>query len=159
MQDIIIRLAEPDEADAVHQLVVAAYNKWILVIHRPPRPMTADYAALIAQHYVNVLLIKGALAGVLVIWPMEDALYIDNIAVHPDFQRQGIGERLLDFAEQQAHQAGLTMMRLLTHEKMIVNQQYYLKHGYEVTRYEPIGDGGQVVWMHKPISHDNKEQV
>ena len=88
MENLIIRLAQPDEVHLVNQVVDAAYSKWIPVIGVKPMPMLADYVMLIAQHYVYVVVEGRRVAAVLVIWPTEDALYIDNIAVHPDYQRQ-----------------------------------------------------------------------
>lgn len=152
MDNLTIRLAEPHEAAAVSQLVDAAYSKWIAVIGRKPSPMLVDYVSLVQQRLVYVIVDNGQIAGVLVIWPQGDALYIDNIAVHPNFQRRGMGDRLLKFAEAQARAVGLSRMRLLTNEKMESNQAYYRKHGYVETRRETGEDGRRTVCMHKLLT-------
>lgn len=151
MSNLTIRPATALEAETVAALVDSAYSKWILVIGRKPAPMLADYPALIQQGFVHVLDKDRSIIAVLVIWPVEDALYIDNIAVHPAHQRRGIGDTLLNFAEQKAHEAGFQMMRLLTNARMEYNQAYYRQHGYIETRREPTADGGSIVWMHKSL--------
>ncbi len=147
-----IRLAQPEEHEAVAAVVDAAYSKWIPVIGRKPRPMIADYQKLTADGVIYVIAPEDEILAVLVIWPVEDAMWIENICVHPDQQRGGVGKALMDFAESKAAEANLKMMRLLTNAKFEVNIAYYLKLGYVETRREPMDDGGQVVYMHKELS-------
>jgi ribosomal protein S18 acetylase RimI-like enzyme len=144
-----IRLALTHEAQAVIELVDSAYNKWVSVIGRKPAPMLADYAKLIERGVVYVIEEHAKIVGVLVIWPVDDAMLIENVATHPDYQGQGIGQRLLDFAEVKAREAGLNEMRLYTNEKFTANQDYYRKCGYVQTRLEITDDGRRIVWMHK----------
>jgi ribosomal protein S18 acetylase RimI-like enzyme len=146
-----IRLAKPDEREAVAALVDAAYSKWIPVIGRKPGPMLADYEKLIADNVVYVVTAENQIVGVLVIWPIEDAMLIENICVSPDQQRGGIGRQLMDFAEQRAREDGLNLMSLYTNEKFEVNQAYYRKLGYVETRREITADGRHTVWMHKQL--------
>jgi ribosomal protein S18 acetylase RimI-like enzyme len=146
-----IQLATADDTDAVVALVNAAYSKWIPITGTTPMPMLTDYAPLIAQNYVHTLREGATLVGVLVIWQEDDALYIDNIAVHPNHQRRGIGDILLNFAEQKAREMNLTTMSLMTNEKMESNQAYYRKHGYvEVSRYQ-FAENRRAVVMHKQL--------
>src|SRR5262249_26373051 len=100
---------------------------------------------------VYVITSENAIVGVLVIWPIEDAMLIENICVSPDQQRGGIGRQLMDFAEQKAHEAGLNLMRLYTNVKFEVNQAYYRTLGYVEPRRETTPDGRHTVWMHKQL--------
>ena len=149
--DFPIRLAIANEASEIAALVKAAYRKWVQVIGVEPMPMLADYGALIARNHVYCIREATGLVGIVVIWPVDDALYIDNIAVAPSQQRRGIGDRLLAFAEQKAHDMGLNKLTLLTNEKMVSNQIYYGKHGYVETRRETLPNGRRAVWMHKDL--------
>jgi GNAT superfamily N-acetyltransferase len=146
-----IRLAKPEEREAVAAVVDAAYSKWIPVIGRKPMPMLADYEKLIADGVVHVIAPDDEIIAVLVIWPVEDAMWIENICVHPGQQRGGIGRTLMDFAEMKAREAGLNMVRLLTNQKFEVNIAYYLSLGYVETRRETTPDGRETVWMHKQL--------
>jgi GNAT superfamily N-acetyltransferase len=146
-----IRLAKPEERELVTALVDAAYSKWIPVIGRKPAPMLADYEKLIADGVVYVITSEAQILGGLVIWPIEDAMLIENICVHPGQQRGGIGRQLMDFAEQKAHEAGFDLMRLYTNEKFEANIAYYRKLGYVETHRETTADGRGIVWMHKQL--------
>jgi ribosomal protein S18 acetylase RimI-like enzyme len=146
-----IRLAKNDEHEAVAAVVDAAYSKWIPVIGRKPKPMLADYQKLVVDGVVYVIAPEDEIVAVLVIWPVDDAMLIENICVHPGQQRGGVGRALMDFAETKAHEAGLKLMRLYTNGKFEVNIAYYLRLGYVETRREPMADGGQVVYMHKKL--------
>ena len=146
-----IRRATTDEHQAVAAVVDAAYSKWIRVIGRKPMPMLDDYEKLIADGVVYVIAPEDEIIAVLVIWPVEDAMWIDNICVHPGQQRGGVGRALMDFAETKARETGLNLMRLLTNQRFEVNIAYYLSLGYVETRRETTADGRETVWMHKNL--------
>ena len=146
-----IRPARADEAQPVAECVAAAYSKWIPVIGRIPGPMQSDYPGLIARNVVFVAQQQDQIAGVLVLFPQDGAMLIENIAVHPDYQRGGTGRTLMDFAEEEARRAGLSQMALYTNELMVYNQGYYQRLGYTFTRRETWAEGWHIVWMHKPL--------
>lgn len=146
----MIRLAEPADATAVTACVRQAYAHYVERIGREPAPMTADYADLIARGAVYVLLESASIVGVLVIHQLDDSLFIENVAVHPEHQKRGLGRALLAMAEQQARRAGVAEMRLYTHELMVENIALYRRIGYhEVERREE--HGFRRVFMRKPI--------
>jgi ribosomal protein S18 acetylase RimI-like enzyme len=144
-----IRPATPEDHDAVVTCVHAAFVKWVPIIGMKPLAVLADYAAFIQRQVVYVLEGTDELAGVLILWPVEDALYVDTVAVHPLYQKTGLGRRLMKFAEQQAREAGLQKMTLVTNEKMVENQHYYKRLGYVETRREELTPGRRAVWMYK----------
>jgi len=120
-----------DVAD-IEQIVAAAYRPYIARIGRPPAPMTADYAALVAAGAADVLL-DDTPAGVLVTVAEPDHLLIENVAVAPWAQGRGHGRRLLDYAEQRARSHGLTELRLYTNALMTENLALYPRLGYRET--------------------------
>lgn len=147
---MIIRLAHPNEHNSVRDLVRTAYAKWVPILGREPMPMTADYQALIADGYVHIMLDGEVICGVLVLMIEPDHLLLDNIAVHPSWQRRGLGDDLLSFVETFAKQHHRDEIRLYTNVLMISNINYYLKHGYRETHREttPIYTR---VYMSKPL--------
>ncbi|WP_127091214.1 GNAT family N-acetyltransferase [Aquabacter cavernae] len=128
-----LRLATPADLAAVEALVRAAYAPYIPRIGRPPGPMGDDYAALIAAGQVHVAERAGQVDGVLVLLPEADGLLLDNVAVAPRAQGQGLGRVLLAFAEETARAAGHAAIRLYTNAAMAENIALYARLGYAET--------------------------
>jgi ribosomal protein S18 acetylase RimI-like enzyme len=137
----------------IERLVATAYTKYVARIGKPPAPMLADYRALVAASSVWVARAEDGLAGVLVLLPEPDHLLLDNIAVAPVHQGQGLRRRLMAFAECQAFRRGYAEVRLYTHVLMHENLALYRRLGYEET-----GRGEQAgydrVFMRKRVAPD-----
>ncbi|MFC8676584.1 GNAT family N-acetyltransferase [Streptomyces sp. BK205] len=125
-----IRPAGPADVPAVKAVTDAAYEHYIERIGLVPQPMRRDHAANVAAGQVYVT--GDPVVGLVVVEAREDHLYLDNIAVRPDAQGQGVGGRLLRFVEAHARALGLPEVRLYTNAKMWENQEIYPKFGYEV---------------------------
>jgi ribosomal protein S18 acetylase RimI-like enzyme len=123
-----------DDASAVSAVVDAAYSVYVARIGRPPAPMTADYAGLIAEGEVWVAADDdGRVVGVLVIRPSGDALELENVAVDPARQGLGHGRALIEFAEQHALELDLRAVELYTNEAMVENLRLYARLGFVET--------------------------
>ena len=151
---LTIRLATSVDYPAVVACIQAAFTKWIDIIGMKPFALTADY-----HDYINrgvTYVVEGNreddLAGLLIIWQVHDALYVDTIAVNPIHQKQGLGSRLLSFAEQKAHEIGLAKLTLVTNAKMVANQEYYRKHGFVETHRHSFEADRVGVWMAKTLA-------
>jgi ribosomal protein S18 acetylase RimI-like enzyme len=138
-----IRRATAADTSAVEQTVYAAYLPWVEIIGMRPLPMEADYVSLIEAGRIWVLV--GGEHGpmdpaqaLIVLVPEDGALLVENVAVHPSAQGQGIGRRLMAFAEDQARSLGLPALRLYTNEKMTSNIALYESLGYRRTGQETI---------------------
>ncbi|MFF7951310.1 GNAT family N-acetyltransferase [Streptomyces griseorubiginosus] len=125
-----IRPAEPADVPVVKAVTDAAYEHYIERIGLVPQPMRRDHAANVAAGQVYVT--GDPVVGLVVVEERTDHLYLDNIAVRPDAQGQGVGGRLLRFVEAHARALGLDEVRLYTNAKMWENQEIYPKFGYEV---------------------------
>jgi N-acyl homoserine lactone hydrolase len=128
-----IRRARTGEAAEIGRLVRNAYAIYVTRIGRHPAPVLWDYHALVAAGQVWVADSAGTVVGVVVLRPHEGVLQLENVAVAPIEQRQGIGRGLIAFAEQRARELGLSAVTLYTHERMEENQRLYLALGYEET--------------------------
>ena len=136
----MIRLATGPDVDAVSECVAASYQMYVSRIGKKPAPMLDDYSALIEAGSVWVLPMDQTIAGLIVLWPLEGHLYVDNIAVRPERQGEGIGSQLLDHADTLARQQNLSEIRLYTNEAMTENVSYYPKRGFfETHRAEQNG--------------------
>jgi ribosomal protein S18 acetylase RimI-like enzyme len=150
MSNIALRRAVPADAPAIRELTRAAYAKWVPLIGREPKPMTADYEAAVRSHRFDLLYADGALAALIETIVQPDHLLIENVAVLPAFQGHGLGRRLLDHAETLAAEAGFDEIRLYTNQRFVENVALYRRLGYRFER-EESGERGVTVHMSKPI--------
>jgi ribosomal protein S18 acetylase RimI-like enzyme len=130
----IIRRAAADDAARIHAMARAAYSKYVSRIGREPAPMIADFATEIAAGHVVVIETAGAACGYMVAWPEADAYFIDNIAVDPARQGEGLGRQLIDHAAAEAKRLGLPAVRLYTNAAMTENLSMYAHIGFAETR-------------------------
>src|SRR6266568_2679444 len=63
-----------------------------------------------------------------------------SVAVAPEAQGRGIGNRLLAIAEARARELGRGKVRLYTGEKLTGNIAWYERHGFARERIEDLGD-------------------
>jgi GNAT superfamily N-acetyltransferase len=62
-----------------------------------------------------------------------DHLLLDNVAVDPAAQGQGVGRALIGFAAAEARRRGYREMRLYTHQMMTENIALYARTGWVET--------------------------
>ena len=145
------RLAGPADASAIATLVNAAYAKWVPILGRKPMPMLVDYGRAVIEHRIDVIEAAGSLAALIETNAAPDHLFIENIAVAPAQQGQGLGVRLLAHAETLARDSRLETLRLLTNGLMQANISLYQRHGYLITQIEERAPGWSVVHMSKSL--------
>ena len=145
-----LRRAVASDAPAIRALTREAYAKWVPLIGREPKPMTADYAETVRSHRIDLLHLDGVLAALIETIAEADHLLIENVAVSPAFQGRGLGRKLMAHAEQLAASAGHGETRLYTNKLFTQNIELYRKLGYRVDREEVL-EIGVAVHMSKPI--------
>ncbi|MDO9302882.1 MAG: ribosomal protein S18-alanine N-acetyltransferase [Anaerolineales bacterium] len=74
--------------------------------------------------------LDGCIAAMLVAWLIVDEIHIATIATHPDFRKQGIGEKLLSFTLQSAKDEGAITSFLEVREGNDAALMMYQKFGY-----------------------------
>ena len=145
-----LRRAVASDAPAIRALTREAYAKWVPLIGREPKPMTADYAEAVRRHRIDLLHLDGVLAALIETIAESDHLLIENVAVSPAFQGRGLGRKLMAHAEQIAASAGHGETRLYTNKLFAENIELYRKLGYRIDREEVLKIG-VAVHMSKPI--------
>jgi len=145
-----LRRATPQDAPAITALVNRAYEKYVARIGRKPRPMTADYDAVVIAHQMWVVEDGGTIVAALELIPEKDVLLIENVAVDPAHQGKGLGRTLLAFAEDEARRQGYAALRLYTNEKMTENIALYTRYGYRTTT-RGMRRGLHAVYMRKRL--------
>jgi GNAT superfamily N-acetyltransferase len=145
-----IRRAGPADAAAIAALTRAAYEKWIAVIGRAPKPMTADYDVAVREHLIELLEEDGELVALVECIVEPDHLLIENLAAAPAHQGKGHGVRLMARAEELARELGFAEVRLYTNRLFAENVAFYRKLGYRFDG-ETAFKGGFIVHMSRRI--------
>lgn len=126
-----IRLATADDVAEIRRCAEEAYALYVPRIGKKPAPMIADFAAQIAAGQVHVCIEAERLLGYIVLYPRDDHLHVENVAVFPGQQGTGLGKYLMAFAEIEARRAGLAAIELYTNQHMTENLSFYPRLGYE----------------------------
>jgi predicted N-acetyltransferase YhbS len=100
-----IRPAEPGDLEAIAAIVERAYGVYVERIGVRPGPMDEDHGERVRRGLAHVAEDGGEVAGLIVLIEGDGRLVIENVAVDPDRQGEGIGRALLEFAEQTARAA------------------------------------------------------
>jgi N-acetylglutamate synthase-like GNAT family acetyltransferase len=147
-----MRLRPAEEADVprLSELVRAAYGVYVPRMGREPRPMADDYAAVVRERDVVVAEEDGRVVGMAVLAVTEEGFLLDNVAVDPARQGQGVGRALLLEAEAAARRAGSDALYLFTHETMTENLALYGRIGYVEYDRRP-SDEHSVVYLRKRL--------
>jgi len=139
------------DVPAIESCIKAAYSIYVDRIGKPPAPMLDDFEELVDAGYVRVASsTDGQLLGVVVYWPVDDHLYIDNVATTSVARGRGVGSALLSDAEDAARNLGLSELRLYTNVAMTENLSYYPKIGFTET-HRGVQDGYERVFFSRPV--------
>ncbi|NUP49608.1 MAG: GNAT family N-acetyltransferase [Catenulispora sp.] len=150
MQPLGVRYAVPMDLAAVHAVIHSAYRHYLTRIGTRPAPLDADYPRLMGR---GCLFVVGSPAiATVTLLPEDGYLHLDNFAVAPDRQGQGLGHRILAFAEEHARQLWLPELRLLTHSMMWENQRMYTAAGYHEYARTTLAPDQELIHYRKAIS-------
>lgn len=150
-RDKPVRRATTADAEVVRELTRAAYAKWVPLLGREPRPMTADCNAAVRDHLVDLLRVDGADVALIEMAPTAHHLLIVNVAVAPVHQGRGYGRAMMAHAEEVARSLGLGEVRLYTNALFTENLQLYSRLGYRVDGEEKHPQFGGTLHMSKRL--------
>jgi GNAT superfamily N-acetyltransferase len=151
VEPLPFRRAVLTDAPAVRDLTRSAYAKWIPLIGREPLPMKADYDRAVVEHLIDLVEENGQLLALIEMIPSDDHLLIENLAVHPEHQGKGLGDSLLQHAEEVALSLGFTEIQLYTNAAFVANIAFYSKRGYQEFDRGSIIPGSITVYMKKSL--------
>ncbi|HEX7290043.1 MAG TPA: GNAT family N-acetyltransferase [Conexibacter sp.] len=148
-----LRPATVADAPRLAAIARAAYARYVERLGgREPRPMSEDYAAVVAAKQVLVAERGGELVGLVVLEVDAEGFVVDNVAVDPAHAGTGVGRALLRAAEAEAARAGFDSIYLYTHERMTENIALYERIGYvEYDRRAHGRDADLLVYLRKPL--------
>jgi N-acetylglutamate synthase-like GNAT family acetyltransferase len=144
-----VRRATAADAKIVRDLTRAAYAKWIPLIGREPKPMTANYEQAVVDHIIDLYEENDVPLALIEVIPQAGYLLIENIAVLPSQHGKGLGDLLLNHAENIARSLHLNELQLYTNAAFMSNIEFYARRGFREFRREPFPAGGVTVHMKK----------
>ena len=149
-----IKPATIDDLHAIQSCAEAAYQIYVHKIGRKPAPMVADFEEAISKQIIFVARLENIpsnIAGFVVFYKRGDHLHLENVAVAPKSQGNGVGRRLVSFVEQVALEENCKAVELYTNEKMVENLSLYQRLGYKETeRWQE--DGFNRVYFRKELT-------
>jgi GNAT superfamily N-acetyltransferase len=127
----------------------ARYNDFTI----PPLTQTleeiqADYQAALILKAVTDGIIIGSIKGRV----EQGTCHVGRLMVHPDYQRRGIGRKLLKTLERVILETqDISRFELFTGERSFDNINLYLSEGYRIFRNEPFDAEKGLVFMEKTV--------
>jgi ribosomal protein S18 acetylase RimI-like enzyme len=148
-----LRPATAADVPRLAEIARGAYARYVERLGgRRPRPMSEDYAAVVAGKQVLVAERGGEPVGLVVLEVDDEGFVVDNVAVDPAHEGTGVGRALLRAAEAEARRAGFDSIYLYTHERMTENVALYERIGYvEYDRRAHGRDADLLVYLRKPL--------
>ena len=142
-----IREATLEDSEGLRKCMESAYSPYRERMggERLP-PMDIDYSSEIENYPIWVVESQGQIVGGLIMVFEDGRSSIANIAIDPKFQGQGIGGRLMRFAELKAKEKNTSELRLATHVLLSENTSLYRHLGWE-----EIGRDESRIFMKKEI--------
>ncbi|KEO51856.1 GNAT family N-acetyltransferase [Thioclava pacifica] len=147
----MIRAARAEDLDRIVVITEAAFRPYIARIGRPPAPMLADRRSELAHLWVceNADEIVGYVGLIAQDGPRV-ALQIEPIAVDPAKQGQGIGGKMMAFAEAHALSLGADRLMLYVNAAMSESRALYAHLGFLETDRR-VEDGFDRVFLEKAL--------
>ena len=116
-------------------------------------PLTQTLAEIEREFQTQTILktiVNGKIIGSVRAYLKQDTCYIGRVIVHPDFQNQGIGAKLM--REIEGRFAHAKRYELFTGEKSERNLYFYQKLGYRIVRKGELTGKVPLVFLEK-IGH------
>jgi ribosomal protein S18 acetylase RimI-like enzyme len=147
--DIVV--ARTDDASEILKLCYLAYQRegmrygdWTIP------PLSETYASVLADCATrNVLIARSgtSIAGTIRAVRHGDVVDVYRLAVHPRFERRGLGSKLLTAVE--ARFPGADRFALFTGHESYGNLRLYARHGYREVRREVASPVASLVFLEK----------
>jgi len=148
---VIIRAAEPADVGALIEVERAAGALFVDVgmpeIAADDPGDDAWFRRFMAAGHAWVAQAAGddAPAGYLAAEPLDGALHVEQVSVHPRAARRGVGRRLIEHAAGVAAAEGRTALTLTTFTEVPWNAPYYARLGFAVVPPAEWGPGLRAV--------------
>jgi ribosomal-protein-alanine N-acetyltransferase len=131
---LTLRLAAPADAEPI-----AAMSRDLIEAGLPWSWTPSRVARNLRHPETLVLTARGGerLAGFAIMQFGDERAHLSLLAVHADYQRQGVGARMLEWLTASALNAGIAGIHLELRETNLAARRFYLNQGYAETARIP----------------------
>ena len=151
MKNINIEKASSENAEEILELQKLAYVSEAEIIDDftiPPLQQTLDeILSEFSSHFFLKAVSNDKIIGSVRGYKEKDTCYIGKLIVHPDFQNQGLGTKLLNRAEK--HFPGVKRFELFTGHKSLKNLFLYDKNGYNAFDEKRVSKKLTLIFLEK----------
>jgi [ribosomal protein S18]-alanine N-acetyltransferase len=126
MADLVIRRMAAEDVGSVHEIDTLSFSlPWPERSYQFELKGNPTSRCWVAEQ-------DGRIVAMLVLWVIMDEVHIATIAVHPDYRRRGIGERILLHSLHQAQTEGARRAFLEVRAGNETAKNLYIKYGFIV---------------------------
>jgi GNAT superfamily N-acetyltransferase len=150
----MIRVARAGDLPVLRELERAAgasfRNLGMHAVADDPPPSLAELAVF--QHAGRAWVVvsdEDMPIAYLLLDVVDGNAHIEQVSVHPDHARQGLGRALLDIAASWAKERGLAALTLTTYTDVPWNAPYYLRLGFKIMTEAQITSGLRRIKEHE----------
>ena len=148
---MIIEKATEDDLQEILALQYLAYQSEAKLFNNPDIPPLKQTPPEVYSEYEKGILLKalnedGKIVGSVRAFCNHDTAYIGKLIVHPDWQRKGIGTRLLLEIEQLCQRE---RYELFTSTRSTGNIKLYERIGYVIFKETTVNDELRFVYLEK----------
>jgi ribosomal protein S18 acetylase RimI-like enzyme len=155
----MIERAELSDAEEILSLQKLAYKSEAEIYNDFTIPPLLQTLEEIKKDFENQIVLKATLnakiRGSVRAFARGETCYIGRLIVHPDFQNQGVGTKLMNKIEEIFEET--KRFELFTGHKSEKNLYLYQKLGYKVFKTVKANDQLDIVSLEKKIDHGIQE--
>jgi len=152
--EMIIERAAISDAEEILSLQKIAYQSEAKIYNSFDIPPLTQTLEELKDEFNSKIVLKavfnGKIIGSVRAFLKGETCYIGRLIVHPDFQNQGIGAKLMNGIERFFSDA--KRFELFTGYKSALNIHLYQKLGYAIFKTEKINDNLKIVYLEKSVS-------
>jgi len=149
---VSVRLAMPDDARLMHDIMQRAFAEYLGVLRVPSSAHAEtvdDVREALAAGGGALAWFDGRCVGSARFALEPGTLYVGRVSVVPEFRRRGVASLLMRFIEQHAPSLGRDNVTLKARGALPSNVELYRSLGYEVLveRQHPRGDDRELLMI------------
>jgi GNAT superfamily N-acetyltransferase len=149
----VIRAAEVGDLPLLRDIERAAGTPFreigMTMVADDEPPTVAELAGYQEDGRAWVYAENGRPVAYLLVTEVDGHAHVEQVSVHPDHARRGIGRRLLGAAERWAAARGMSTLSLTTYAEVPWNGPYYARLGFTVVPDEHLTPGLRAIRAHE----------